>query len=233
MKTSTIRCLWLLIAFLMLVVTTDSWAQKSETRNLDEFTGVRAGEAITVFLKPGNKETARIEASGIDLDEIITKVIGKTLKIQLDRGNHRNIEVTVWVTYVHLEEIAVSSAATVTTESVINTRKLDVQASSAGKANLEVDVEELDIDISSAADIKITGNAGSQNVQVSSSGSYYAYDLNCEVTIVSASSAGSAKVMASKKVEAHASSAGSIRYRGNPEKVYVHSGSGGSAKKAN
>ena len=52
MKTSTIRCLWLLIAFLMLVVTTDSWAQKSETRNLDEFTGVRAGEAITVFLIP-------------------------------------------------------------------------------------------------------------------------------------------------------------------------------------
>ena len=233
MKTSTIRCLCLLIALLMLSVTTDLWAQKSETRDLEEFTGVRVSEAITVFLKPGNKESARIEATGIALDEIITKVMGKTLKIELERGNHHNIDVTVWVTYVNLEKISVSSAASVTTESVITSRKLDVQASSAGKANLEVDVEELDIDVSSAANLKITGKAGSQNVHVSSSGSYYAYDLNSEVAIVSASSAGNAKVMASKKIEADASSAGSIRYKGNPEKVNIHSGSGGSTKKAN
>ncbi len=233
MKMSTHRSFWMFIALLMLTATTGLRAQKTETRNLDEFTGVSAGEAITVFLTQGNKETARVEVKGIALDEVLTDVRGETLKIHLDKGSHRNVEVTVWVTYMHLEEIAVSSAARIKAESVIKSEKLEVQASSAGKASLEIEVEELSVEVSSAADVKITGKTVFQDVQVSSSGSYYAFDLDCEVSIVSASSAGKAKVTASKKIEADASSAGNIRYQGDPEKVYVHSGSGGSAKKAN
>jgi hypothetical protein len=50
---------------------------------------------------------------------------------------------------------------------------------------------------------------------------------------VEASSAGSVKVSASEELDAHASSGGSIRYRGNPDKSVTNSSSGGSVRKSN
>jgi len=223
-----------LIAFAVLIVISGRiYAQNQETRDLASFSRLSVGEAIKVYLKEGSTESAKIEVKGIDLDEVLTETSGSKLRIHLERGNHRNVDVKIWLTYVNLEEIDISSAASVQTESVLRADNLKVEASSAGDGKLEVDVNELRVEVSSAADLVISGKAGTQDVSVSSSGSYYAYDLKCEESEVSASSAGSAKVTASKKIDASASSAGSIRYRGNPEKVYVSSSSGGSARKSN
>ena len=82
-------------------------------------------------------------------------------------------------------------------------------------------------------ELVLEGKASSQRAGVSSAGEYMGYDLDCEETYVRASSAGSARVSASKKIDAKASSAGSVKYKGNPDKVYVNASSGGSAKKAN
>jgi len=223
-----------LFAFALLVVVSGHvYSQNQETRDLASFSRLSVGEAIKVYLKEGSTESAKIEVKGIDLDEVLTETSGSKLRIHLEQGNHRNVDVKIWLTYVDLEEIDISSAASVQTESVLKADNLEVEASSAGDGKLEVDVNELRVEVSSAADLVISGRADTQDVSVSSSGNYYAYDLKCEESEVSASSAGSAKVTASKKIDASASSAGSIRYRGNPEKVYVSSSSGGSARKSN
>ena len=209
------------------------FAQNTETRKLDDFKAIGVGEAIELLLVPGNKNEAKIVASNIDLEDIETRVYGSKLKIELAGNNYRNIDVKITLTYKTLEDLSVSSAANVKTDGAIKATDLEISVSSAGYANLEVDAENVDISVSSSGDLVLEGSATSQRVGVSSAGGYKGYDLECDESFVKASSAGSARVTANKKIDARASSAGSIKYKGNPDKVYVNASSGGSASKSN
>jgi hypothetical protein len=208
-------------------------AQKSDTRELSSFNRISVGEAIDVYLIQGSSESVRIEVSGMDIEEVLTEVKGDRLKVHLERGNYKNIDVEVWVTYKTIEEIDMSSASSVITQGVLKSNSLKIDASSAADGDLEIDVESLDVTVASSADLEVSGKASMQDVNVSSAGKYDGYDLDCEEAEVSASSAGSARVMASKKIDANASSAGSIRYKGNPDKVYEDESSGGSVSGSN
>lgn len=209
------------------------YAQNTETRKLDDFKTIGVGEAIELILIPGNKNEAKIVADNIDLEDIKTRVYGSTLKIELSGSNYRNIDVEITLTYKQLEELSVSSAADVKTRGAIKASDFEVSVSSAGSANLEVDATNIEVSVSSSGDLVLEGSATSQRVGVSSAGVYKGYDLNCDESYVKASSAGSARVTANKKIDARASSAGSVKYKGNPDKVYVNASSGGSASKSN
>jgi len=221
------------ILFLVTAVTISAFSQNTETRSLDNFSAVSVGEAIKLVLIPGNKNEAKIMATNVDLDEIETRVFGSRLKIELSGNRYRNIEVEIQLTYKQLEELDVSSAANVTTKGAIKADELEISVSSAGNARLEVEVASIDAEVSSSGDLVLAGKATAQRVNVSSAGEYKSYDLACDDTYARASSAGSARLMASKKIDAKASSAGSIKYKGNPDKVYVSSSSGGSVSKTN
>lgn len=210
-----------------------SIAQNVETRSLGSFSEVSVGEAISLTLVPGSKNEAKIKTDNIELDEVEMEIHGEKLKIGLSGNRYRNIDVDIVLTYKSIEGIYVSSAADVFTKGAIKADALDISVSSAGDAELEVDVNELDIDVSSSGNLTLTGKSISQRVEVSSAGDYHGYDLLCEDVYAKASSAGSVKVNASKQIEAKASSAGSVKYKGNAEKVHISSSSGGSTSKGN
>ncbi len=209
-----------------------SFGQRQETRNLSSFSAISVGEAINVEITPGDTEEAVVEVDGTRLENVLTEVFGGRLKIRMARGNWRHVEVNVYVTYKQLEEIDVSSAADLTTNGTLVSDELEVEVSSAGDAELEIDVQELDVRVSSAGDLSIRGKAKEQYVRVSSSGDYDAYDLESEYAEVDTSSSGDARVNVSDKLEAEASSGGSVYYRGNPTKVYADSSSGGRVRKS-
>lgn len=222
------------ILVLICILTSYSvWAQQSITRKLTEFNGVKVGEAIKVTLVHGNKYEADITASNIDLDDIETEVFGNTLRIEI-KGNQRrnNINVEIVLTYKALASINVSSAAHVKTEGSLRTDNLDLSVSSAGSAWLELDAGSVEVTVTSAGEAELSGRTGSQRVEVSSAGQYDGLAMTSDKAYVRASSAGTAKVLVHKEIDAHASSGGHIKYKGNPDKVYVNSSSGGSVNKS-
>ncbi|MFN5168974.1 MAG: head GIN domain-containing protein [Cyclobacteriaceae bacterium] len=209
-------------------------AQQTEERKLDSFKGVKAAQAVDVYLKKGDKESARVVVSGVDPDEVVTEVAGSYLKVHMREGNYRGSRsVKVYVTYVTLEKLSASSAANIFSESTIKTERLDVSASSAASIEVAIDAGDVLADVSSAADIVMEGKARTLEAEASSAGDIDAYNLECESVTASVSSAGSAKVNCTKEIDAQASSGGTIRYRGNPGRTNTSSSSGGSVKKSN
>ena len=184
-------------------------AQSKETRNLSSFSELSVSEAIKVELVKGNSEKAEVEVTGTDAENVLTEVSGDRLKVHMASGNWRNVNAFVRVTYKDLEEIDVSSAANVSTETAITSDRMEMDVSSAGKADLIFNVGQMELDVSSA-------------------GSVSAYDLECKIADLSASSAGSIKITVTDQIDAKASSGGSIRYKGNPDKERVSSSAGGS-----
>ena len=219
-----------------LFLSTLVFAQKETTRNLSSFSEISAHEAIDVYIKSGNKEEARIKASNIDLEDVLTEVSGGRLKIHLEGNNHRNVKVEVWVTYKSISGLKASSAASIDGENEVNSSgdfdidvssaaritvklkadDLEVGVSSAGTAELEFDVNSIEVNVSSAGDVEAKGSAKSQDISVSSSGDYDGIDVTSETVEASASSGGSIKVNVSERLNAKASSGGSIRYKGDP-----------------
>ena len=211
-----------------------AFAQQSETRNIGPFSGVKASEGIDVYLKSGDKEAVKVEVSGsVTLSDVLTEISGSYLKIHMKEGNHRNIDVKVYVTYVKLDKLSASSAGSIYSDGKIKSGSMEISASSAGVIEIAVESDELSASSSSAGDIEITGKVRSLVAESSSAGQIDADELEAESVEVEASSGGSAKVFVTKKLDANASSGGSVRYRGNPEKSNTESSSGGSVKKAN
>ena len=222
------------ITFILCFIIGASWAQSKETRSLSSFSRISVGQAIKLYIEKGNKESCVIETEGIDTKDVLTDVGGRTLRIRLDQNRRwKNIDVVVRLTYTDVNAISISSAARVYNKGILQSDELEVEVSSAGKGELEVNVDELEIEISSSGSLEITGTARYQDIDISSAGNLDAYDLKCEEVSASVSSAGKAKVQASKRIDAKANSAGSIRYKGNPDKTYVSANSGGSIKRAN
>ncbi|HEX5171375.1 MAG TPA: head GIN domain-containing protein [Cyclobacteriaceae bacterium] len=209
-------------------------AQQGENRKVGSFLGIGAAEGIDVFLKKGDQTSVRVETEGsTSPSDIITEVSGTYLKIHVrDASRLRNVHAKVYVTYTTLEKLSVSSAANVYSQGVIKTQSLQIGCSSAGSAELELEVGELEVNVSSAGDLSLKGRAGEINIDVSSAGEMDAYDLDADVVHVSASSGGSAKVSVLKELNAQASSGADIRFKGNPSKSRTDSSSGGSVKKS-
>lgn len=219
----------LLIAFSLFIVA--GFAQQREERKLDSFREISVGEAIHVNLIKGSSEKAQIIANGIDLEDVITDVSGDQLRIHLDGNNYRNIDVQINLTYRELEEIGISSAAKVVAEDAITAASLEIEVSSAGSGELNLNAGNVEIDVSSAGNLELTGKADRLEVDVSSAGDLDAYELQCQEAELDVSSGGSANVNIANRIDARANSGGTIRYRGEPQKVFVNSNSGGSIKK--
>lgn len=216
----------------MLVVT--AYGQQSEVREIRSFRGIRAAEGVDVYLKKGKEESVRVEVGGnTELSHIVTEVSGDYLRIHVSEGRfRRNVNARVFVTYREINKISASSAANVYTEDVLKARNLEIECASAGSVELDLDVEELQVRVSSAGDVELEGKAVKADFEVSSAGEIDAYDLEVDILSVEASSAGSAKVNVVKELEAKASTAGNIRFRGNPTKSRTDSSTGGSVKKS-
>lgn len=220
------------ILVLMLIATV-SFAQQSETRQLDSFKAIRTSEAIDVYLKKGDKESARVEVDGVKLIDVLTEVSGGYLQVHMRSGNYRgNRNVKVYVTYVQLEKISASSASEVFSENVIKSGTLKLTASSAGNIEIQAEASSITIDASSAGNITVEGKCKTLYAEAGSAGGIDAYNLEAENVNASASSGGHAKVNVTKSLSADASSGGSVRYRGNPQSTNTDSSSGGSVKKS-
>ncbi|MBS1682794.1 MAG: DUF2807 domain-containing protein [Bacteroidetes bacterium] len=210
-------------------------SQNSETRALKSFHSIKVSHAIDVYLKKGDKESARVEVTGGDVKDVVTEVTENTLRVKArdSHGFFSRLDAKVYVTYVSLEKISAGSASSVFSDGAIKANNLDIGASSAASVEISVDATSMMVDVSSAGDVVLEGKAPKLEVEVSSGGEVDAYRLECETVVVRSSSGGDAKVSVSKDLDAHASSGGDIRYRGNPVRTNTNSSSGGSVKKSN
>jgi len=209
----------------------------TETRELDRFTAVEVSGNIKLTLIQSDEHKAEIELIKGDLSKLVTEVRGKTLKLKFKNkegwnwgGNQNKAAITLY--FKDLEYLDASAGASVGGEETIQSDEMSVDASSGASIRIDLECSTLDVDVSSGASLRLAGNTGNQKVDVSSGASYNGVDMISETVKIEASSGASAKVFASKEINADASSGGSIRYKGDPAKTNIDPGrySGGSIK---
>lgn len=97
---------------------------------------------------------------------------------------------------------------------------LVVEASSAGDISIKgLKAETVNAEASSSGDVSLSGACHSAKFEASSAGDIEADDLKAEKVKAEASSAGDVKCHATESLEASASSAGNVHYKGNPKQI--------------
>ena len=206
--------------------------QVMEEREIGSFSSLKVGEGISVYLEKGQKESIKIETERGGADRVVTELSGRTLKVHFEGNSSRSRDVKLYVTFVNLNEIYASSAAGVYSKSIIESNDLEISVSSAATVELVIDAGEVEVAVSTSGDLVLEGKTAFLEAKVSTAGDIDAYNLEAGHVIISASTAGSARVNATKEIEARAATAGEIRYRGNPDKSHTDASTGGSVRKS-
>ncbi len=148
-----------------------------------------------------------------------------------------------------LTRMDVSSAARVTSEHRVLCSSIEIDCSSAGAVELDLDaqklvldltsaasfagnvvVQTLEADLDSAAKCDIEGSAGYCSAESSSAANFQGVGLLCRRAEVDASSGGGIEISIVDELDAEASSGGSVRYKGSPAIVRRSISSGGSIR---
>ncbi|MDZ7738154.1 MAG: head GIN domain-containing protein [Bacteroidales bacterium] len=215
----------LLLSFL---VFGNSYAQSSETRDVNDFTGVSFGVAGELILEQGNSFSVVLEGDKDDLEEVETLVRGDMLIIRQDSWlNWGNKKVTVYITMPVIDDLSVSGSGNLIAEK-IKADDLEISVSGSGDIDLgELVANSVDCSISGSGTIEIgEGTAGDGELSISGSGKYRGDEFALKYLDVSISGSGSCYTMVEEKLEAHISGSGNVYYSGSPNVDAKVSGSG-------
>jgi hypothetical protein len=224
--------IWL---FAIVLFTTNLYAQKKETRKVGDFSYVSMGINADVTIKQGSKTELIIEGDEEDLEEIETTVSGDKLKIRNKSnsswwGNNHS-KVKIYITLKEFSGASVSGSGEVVSSGVLKGGNIDLGVSGSGDLELDLEVLDVDCGISGSGSIYLKGKGKTSSLSISGSGKLDAADFEVETIGIRISGSGSAYVNVSKEIDSRISGSGTIRYKGDPDKVSNHSSGSGSLKK--
>ena len=226
------------LAGLALCITSATFAQDSETRNVpDNFDAISVSSGIEATLVKGNTNEVEITASGVDLDKVTVDVKRGKLEIGIKQkwwsswGRKKNVDVVITYTS-ELEGIYASSGSTIESHQTITGDELNLKTSSGAYIELDIDANDVEIELSSGATMDLSGYAKNAEIDLSSGASLDAYNLKGEKVEIDGSSGANASIHVTAELNADVSSGASVKYKGNPNDTSIDKSSGGSVRKS-
>lgn len=211
----------------------------AEVRNVSGFSAIKISSAIDLVLTQSSSEAVAVSASEPKYrDRIKTEVENGVLKIYLEQGdwkfwnnNTGNKRLKAYVSFKSLDKLTASGACDVKVEGVIKSNTLDINLSGASDFRGAVDAGTLTFNQSGASDAKVGGRAGTLKIDLSGASVFTGYDLETENCSAKAQGASDIKITVSKELNARASGASSIHYKGTAVIRELHTSGASSVNK--
>jgi hypothetical protein len=229
-------------------VTVGSGNVAETKRRVEEFHGVAVGQGIEATFEDGAPGELTVKADDNLLALVETKVEDGVLRVGIIGSLRTRNPIRVTGAAGQLSEARAGSSASVVAAKLsgdvvrvhsdssgqvkigdIQGERIEISASSSGQAAVKnIDGERLSVKVDSSGRVEAAGDVDEQVVLVNSSGMYDGEELASRAARVDASSSGSAAVQAKEELSGSASSAGQVRYFGDPAKISVQTSSAGS-----
>jgi len=215
------------------VFITDPNAQQ---RDVSSFNEISVSGSIDLFLSPDEKETVVVSANDNRYrDRIVTRVVNNRLEIYFDnKGNFRwpdNMKLKAYVSFKTLQKIKASGSSDVFVNGVIKSESLELSLSGSSDFQGAMHVESLVLHQSGSSDSRISGKAERIKIDVSGASDVKGYDMEVNYCEVEASGASDIQITVNKEMNARASGASDIYYKGNGVIREVKSSGSSSVKK--
>jgi hypothetical protein len=181
---------------------------------------VEVGDTFRATVRAGAvTPTGEITIDDNLVDRLRVEVDGDTLRLDID-GRVRDATLRAEIGLVHLRRIGVSGASQVRVEGKV-TDDLTIEASGASEVTLDSgELDELVLDVSGASRVSAgAGTVGHLRADVSGASHVALFGVEADEAKVDVSGASGLEVTILDRLEARASGASSVRYRGDPDRV--------------
>lgn len=216
------------VMLMIMFVSTALFAQKTindpnaEPRNVSGFHAIKISNAFEVHISQGNEDAVAISAASTEYkSKIITKVENGVLIIRFDddkkfwkNWNGDKHRLKAYISIKKIDALSVSGACNVFFEEGISAEELRVNLSGASDVSGKIDAKKLSFDISGASDATISGNTAELRVDASGASDFKGFDLVTNYCTAEASGASSVNITVNKELNANASGASSVRFKG-------------------
>lgn len=216
----------LVFPVIVLFTISKSFAQKAvihdanaEARNIGSFTAVSISGGVDLYLSQGNEDAVAVSANEIKYrNRIKTSVENNVLKIWYD-GDGLNFKsggkkMIAYVSFKSINKLSASGASDVYINGLIKGDELTIHLSGASDLKGRVQLNKLSINQSGASDATISGKTSIFEVEAAGASDLKGYDLETESCHAKASGASDIKITVNKELNASASGASSINYKG-------------------
>lgn len=194
-----------------------------ENRKVDNFDAISVGYGIDVHLHQSNKTSVSVKAKKEIMEHIITEVENGTLVIKVDNWKRAKgkMEVTIYVPA--LQEISASGGSDVYGKGSWKMDNLEINLSGGSDFEMELTANKIKCNASGGSDIDLIGSADKIDISCSGGSDVEARKFKVKHCNVSASGGSDVEVHVTESIDASASGASDITYKGNPSQVKVHS----------
>ncbi len=200
----------------------------SQARSQTNFTGVEVSDAIHVYVKTDSAFSVKVEADENLQQHIIITEVNGVLRIREEDGTNLNAtgKIKVYVSAPSIKSLDASGASKIISENELTTDAIDIDVTGASSAELELKTPKVSASMSGASHITLFGKTKDLIIKGSGASDANCYELLSENADVDLSGASNAEVFASVKLNAEASGASDVRYKGSAVASQRTSGAG-------
>ena len=208
----------------------------TESREVSGFERIKLKDYGQVFLSQGPVESLTIEADPELLPKIRSKVVNKTLIIEIKQDWLNKLfsaaqsigksPITVTIVMKKIHELEIFGKYEIFADA-IDTETLTVHASGMSKIEIpSLQAENLNMKISGRSEFAGAGHVTEFRIGISGSGDCLAEKLECQRATVKISGHGNAKIWVNEKLDVRISGFGNVSYKGAPKISQTISGAG-------
>ncbi|MFZ4768729.1 MAG: head GIN domain-containing protein [Ferruginibacter sp.] len=223
----------LLMGLVLLLFQLNSHAQEqfvmdenASLRTLTEsFDKITVSNNIKLIISQGVETALAVSASQESFKaEIKTEVKDGILNIFWtgdSRWNNKSKNPIVYLSFKEIQSIEVSGASSVNVMGVLALKKFNIALSGASKFSATLKTPILMMDLSGSSKANLLGNVNQLNIECSGASDVNGYDLIAETADVKASGASDIMLSVVHELNAEASGASHIYYKGKPMVTHV------------
>ncbi len=191
-----------------------------QERKTGNFNGVKVSNVIHLYVKQDSVFSVKVETDENLQDYIRIREDNGLLYI--DQRNNTKLnptgKVSVFVSAPLFKELQATGASGIHGQSIIASNEaIRIDVSGASDAELQLKAPAVTGEMSGASKLRLSGQTRDLRIKGSGASKAYCIDLLSENAFVDISGASHAEVFASVKLEAEASGASGVRYKGKPE----------------
>ncbi|AXY76145.1 DUF2807 domain-containing protein [Paraflavitalea soli] len=212
--------------FLLMILPVALMAQKqvinddnAQPRTVGSFHAIRVTNAIDLYLSQSDEEALAVSAVKPEFrDRIKTVVEDGVLKISYDddmkwwKGNKK---LKVYVSFKTLDKLTATGASDVIVSGTLKANELAISMGGASDFKGTIEANVLDVNLSGASDAVVDGKVTTLRVDANGASDFKGFDLQADSCNVEASGASDIKVTVNKELNARASGASGVHYRGD------------------
>lgn len=194
----------------------------AELREAKNFQALKVSNAFDVYLTQGEEEAVAVSSSDAEVRQhIVVEVDGGVLIIRVEgekkfwKSMKGNKKLKAYVSYKTMNKIAASGACDVHLMNTLKSENLSVDFSGASDLDGKLEIANtLEVELSGASDLKISGSASQLKAKLSGACDFKGYDFITDYCDITASGASGVSITVNKELNAKASGASDINYKG-------------------